>query len=173
MGPVTVPVTPIPVVESLKLSGGGDLTMLEITGENFTPDLRVWFSEVEADTMYRLEVTRDCIHAYLPLCVLIGLTSWQLNVVSESSVYGIVHTMYFPSPSSHIHTHTHIHAHTHTHTYTHTYTHIHTHIHTHTHTDRFKNVGLKSLSKSELSVSRSGTGSRLSSLCRLTWFAES
>ena len=41
--------------------------MLEITGENFTPDLRVWFSEVEADTMYRLEATRDCIHAYLPL----------------------------------------------------------------------------------------------------------
>lgn len=54
MGPVSVPVTPIPVVDSLKLSGGGDLTMLEITGENFTPDLRVWFSDVEADTMYRL-----------------------------------------------------------------------------------------------------------------------
>ena len=54
MGPVSVPVTPIPVVDSLKLSGGGDLTMLEITGENFTPGLRVWFSDVEADTMYRL-----------------------------------------------------------------------------------------------------------------------
>ena len=51
---MSVPVTPIPVVDSLKLSGGGDLTMLEITGENFTPDLRVWFSDVEADTMYRL-----------------------------------------------------------------------------------------------------------------------
>jgi len=63
MGPVTVPVTPIPVVESLKLSGGGDLTMLEITGENFTPDLRVWFSEVEADTMYRSE---DSIMAVIP-----------------------------------------------------------------------------------------------------------
>ncbi len=53
MGPVSVPVTPIPVVSGLRLNMGGDLTMLEISGENFTPDLRVWFSEVEADTMYR------------------------------------------------------------------------------------------------------------------------
>ena len=53
MGPVAAPVTPIPVIEGLKLSSGVDLTMLEITGENFTPDLRVWFSDVEADTMYR------------------------------------------------------------------------------------------------------------------------
>ena len=27
--------------------------MLEITGESFTPDLKVWFSDVEAETMYR------------------------------------------------------------------------------------------------------------------------
>ena len=62
MGPVSVPVTPIPVVDSLKLSGGGDLTMLEITGENFTPDLRVWFSDVEADTMYRLVRVCGIVH---------------------------------------------------------------------------------------------------------------
>ena len=53
MGPVAAPVTPIPVMEGLKLSVGEDLTMLEITGESFTPDLKVWFSDVEADTMYR------------------------------------------------------------------------------------------------------------------------
>ena len=53
MGPVSAPVTPVPVVSGLKLSGGVDLTMLEITGEDFTPDLKVWFSDVEADTMYR------------------------------------------------------------------------------------------------------------------------
>ncbi len=53
MGPVSVPVTPIRVVSGLRLNMGGDLTMLEISGDNFTPDLRVWFSEVEADTMYR------------------------------------------------------------------------------------------------------------------------
>ncbi|KAL5499351.1 hypothetical protein EMCRGX_G010748 [Ephydatia muelleri] len=51
MGQVFSPVTPIPVVEGLKLSGGADLTMLELSGENFTPDLRVWFSDVEADTI--------------------------------------------------------------------------------------------------------------------------
>lgn len=27
--------------------------MLELTGQNFTPNLRVWFGDVEADTMYR------------------------------------------------------------------------------------------------------------------------
>ena len=65
MGPVSVPVTPILVVDSLKLSGGGDFTMLEITGENFTPDLRVWFSDVEADTMYRLvKACRIAYHHY-------------------------------------------------------------------------------------------------------------
>lgn len=63
MGPVSVPITPIPVVEGLKLSGGSDLTMLELSGENFTPDLRVWFSDVEADTMYRCE---ESIMAVVP-----------------------------------------------------------------------------------------------------------
>lgn len=36
-----------------KLNGGGDVAMLELTGQNFTPKLRVWFGDVEADTMYR------------------------------------------------------------------------------------------------------------------------
>ena len=53
MGPVDVPVTPIPVVTGLKVTGGRDLNMLEVTGENFTADLKVWFADVEADTMYR------------------------------------------------------------------------------------------------------------------------
>lgn len=37
----------------MKLNGGGDVAMLELTGHNFTPTLRVWFGDVEADTMYR------------------------------------------------------------------------------------------------------------------------
>lgn len=78
MGPVHSPVTPVPVVESLQVSrrrssaprrrsaraasptsfcsqlnGGGDVAMLELTGQNFTPNLRVWFGDVEAETMYR------------------------------------------------------------------------------------------------------------------------
>jgi recombining binding protein (suppressor of hairless) len=37
----------------LQLNGGGDVAMLELTGQNFTPNLRVWFGDVEAETMYR------------------------------------------------------------------------------------------------------------------------
>lgn len=36
-----------------QLNGGGDVAMLELTGQNFTPNLRVWFGDVEAETMYR------------------------------------------------------------------------------------------------------------------------
>jgi recombining binding protein (suppressor of hairless) len=63
MGPVDVPVTPIPVASGLKVTGGRDLNMLEVSGENFTPDLKVWFSDIEADTMYRSE---DSLMAVIP-----------------------------------------------------------------------------------------------------------
>ena len=36
-----------------KLNGGGDVAMLELSGENFTANLKVWFGDVEAETMYR------------------------------------------------------------------------------------------------------------------------
>ena len=52
-----VPVTPIPVVNGVKLSGDRDFHMLELWGEDFTADLKVWFSDVEADTMYREEAS--------------------------------------------------------------------------------------------------------------------
>uniref|UniRef100_A0A3B4BIK4 Uncharacterized protein n=1 Tax=Periophthalmus magnuspinnatus TaxID=409849 RepID=A0A3B4BIK4_9GOBI len=61
MGPVPNPVTPVPVVESLQLNGGGDVAMLELTGQNFTPNLRVWFGDVEADTMYRCGESVLCV----------------------------------------------------------------------------------------------------------------
>lgn len=50
---VRSPVTPVPIVFSLNLNGGGDVAMLELTGDNFTPSLQVWFGDVEAETMYR------------------------------------------------------------------------------------------------------------------------
>ena len=53
MGPVPAPVTPVPVVHDLTLNGGGDVAMLELMGENFTQNLKVWFGDVEAETMYR------------------------------------------------------------------------------------------------------------------------
>ena len=37
----------------LQLNGGGDVAMVELKGENFTPNLKVWFGDVEAETMYR------------------------------------------------------------------------------------------------------------------------
>lgn len=61
MGPVKDPVTPVPVVNSLQLNGGGDVAMLDLTGENFTPMLRVWFGDVEAETMYRCEDSMLCV----------------------------------------------------------------------------------------------------------------
>ncbi|MEQ2189463.1 hypothetical protein GOODEAATRI_025578, partial [Goodea atripinnis] len=90
MGAVQTPVSPVPVVESLqvttnqtynsilltlvchsgsfkmflcppKLNGGGDVAMLEVTGQNFTPNLRVWFGDVEAETMYRCGESILCV----------------------------------------------------------------------------------------------------------------
>jgi hypothetical protein len=57
MGPIHSPVTPVPVVHSLNLNGGGDVAMLELTGENLSPVLKVWFGDVEAETMYRSIIT--------------------------------------------------------------------------------------------------------------------
>ncbi|XP_014679463.1 PREDICTED: suppressor of hairless protein homolog, partial [Priapulus caudatus] len=61
MGLVRDPVTPVPVVTSLNLNGGGDVAMLELTGENFSPNLKVWFGDVEAETMYRCEESMLCV----------------------------------------------------------------------------------------------------------------
>ena len=61
MGPVRSPVTPIPLVHSLYLNGGGDVAMLELTGECFTPNLKVWFGDVEAETMYRCQESMLCV----------------------------------------------------------------------------------------------------------------
>lgn len=36
-----------------QLSGGGDVATLELHGENFHSGLKVWFGDVEAETMYR------------------------------------------------------------------------------------------------------------------------
>lgn len=53
--------TPVPIVNSLNLNGGGDVAMLELTGDNFTPHLQVWFGDVEAETMYRCAEALLCV----------------------------------------------------------------------------------------------------------------
>lgn len=55
------PVTPVPIVSSLNINGGGDVSMLELTGDNFTPQLQVWFGDVEAETMYRCGESILCV----------------------------------------------------------------------------------------------------------------
>lgn len=43
--------------------------MLELTGQNFTPNLRVWFGDVEAETMYRYLYHLSILLFYLsPFC---------------------------------------------------------------------------------------------------------
>jgi len=61
MGPVRNPVTPVPIVHSLYLNGGGDVAMLELTGDCFSPNLRVWFGDVESETMYRCSESMLCV----------------------------------------------------------------------------------------------------------------
>ena len=61
MGPVRNPITPVPSVQHLHLNGGGDVAMLELTGECFTPNLKVWFGDVEAETMYRCQENLLCV----------------------------------------------------------------------------------------------------------------
>lgn len=37
----------------LQVNGGGHVAMLEINGENFSPHLKVWFGNTEAETMFK------------------------------------------------------------------------------------------------------------------------
>ncbi|XP_043944926.1 recombining binding protein suppressor of hairless-like protein [Protopterus annectens] len=55
------PVTPVPVIYNLELNGGGDVAMLELQGENFNQNLKVWFGDVEAETMYRSPKSLMCV----------------------------------------------------------------------------------------------------------------
>ncbi|XP_030067250.1 recombining binding protein suppressor of hairless-like protein [Microcaecilia unicolor] len=55
------PVTPVPLITSLELNGGGDVAMLEVHGECFSPCLKVWFGDVEAETMYRNPSSMVCV----------------------------------------------------------------------------------------------------------------
>ncbi|KAH7944687.1 hypothetical protein HPB51_028597 [Rhipicephalus microplus] len=104
-GPVGGPVTPVPVVNSLHLNGGGDEAMLQISGENFAANLCVWFGNVEAETTYQ--------HAKCLLCVVPDIRAFregwqwvrQLTEVpvflmrSDGVIYATGHTFtYTPEP---------------------------------------------------------------------------
>uniref|UniRef100_A0A8C6SJW1 Recombination signal binding protein for immunoglobulin kappa J region-like n=1 Tax=Neogobius melanostomus TaxID=47308 RepID=A0A8C6SJW1_9GOBI len=46
-------VSPFPAVSCLQVNGGGHVAMLEIHGENFSPHVKVWFGNHEAETMFK------------------------------------------------------------------------------------------------------------------------
>ncbi|XP_049335368.1 recombining binding protein suppressor of hairless-like protein [Astyanax mexicanus] len=54
-------VSPVPVIQGLELNGGGHVAMLELHGENFSPHLKVWFGNMEADTMFRSPRSLLCV----------------------------------------------------------------------------------------------------------------
>ena len=43
------------------MNGGGDVAMLELAGEYLTPQLKVWFGEIESETMFRSEDSLFCV----------------------------------------------------------------------------------------------------------------
>uniref|UniRef100_U3JSB2 Recombining binding protein suppressor of hairless-like protein n=1 Tax=Ficedula albicollis TaxID=59894 RepID=U3JSB2_FICAL len=58
---VREPVSPVPLIAALQLTGGGDVAMLEVQGEYFHAHLKVWFGDVEAETMYRSPKSLLCV----------------------------------------------------------------------------------------------------------------
>uniref|UniRef100_A0A8C5DQ26 Recombining binding protein suppressor of hairless-like protein n=1 Tax=Gouania willdenowi TaxID=441366 RepID=A0A8C5DQ26_GOUWI len=55
------PVCPFPFITGLQLNGGGHVAMLEVFGENFTPHLKVWFGNNEAETMFKSSEALLCV----------------------------------------------------------------------------------------------------------------
>uniref|UniRef100_A0AAQ6INP3 Recombination signal binding protein for immunoglobulin kappa J region-like n=1 Tax=Anabas testudineus TaxID=64144 RepID=A0AAQ6INP3_ANATE len=44
-----------------QVNGGGHVAMLEISGENFSPHLKVWFGNIEAETMFKSPKSLLCV----------------------------------------------------------------------------------------------------------------
>ena len=66
----------------MQLNGGGDVAMLELTGQNFTTNLRVWFGEVEAETMYR------CVCVCVCVCSDLCVSKPLIALISDCPVKG-------------------------------------------------------------------------------------
>ncbi|XP_069372088.1 recombining binding protein suppressor of hairless-like protein isoform X2 [Paralichthys olivaceus] len=58
---VQTPVSPFPVIIGLEVNGGGHVAMMEIHGENFSPHLKVWFGNSEAETMFKSPKSLLCV----------------------------------------------------------------------------------------------------------------
>ncbi|XP_018558450.1 recombining binding protein suppressor of hairless-like protein isoform X2 [Lates calcarifer] len=58
---IQTPVSPFPVITGLEVNGGGHVAMLEVHGENFSPHLKVWFGNSEAETMFKSPKSLLCV----------------------------------------------------------------------------------------------------------------
>jgi len=61
MGPVRSAVTPVPIVQSVVVLGSNEIARLAIKGQNFRPNIAVWFGDVEAETMYQCAESMVCV----------------------------------------------------------------------------------------------------------------
>ncbi|KAM7125746.1 recombining binding protein suppressor of hairless-like protein isoform 3-T3 [Molossus nigricans] len=92
------PVTPVPLISTLELSGGGDVATLELHGENFHSGLKVWFGDVEAETMYRSPRSLVCV---VPDVAVFG-SDWRWLRTPVTVAVSLVRTdgLFYPSAFS-------------------------------------------------------------------------
>uniref|UniRef100_A0A1I7XHU4 BTB domain-containing protein n=1 Tax=Heterorhabditis bacteriophora TaxID=37862 RepID=A0A1I7XHU4_HETBA len=61
MGPVKQPITPVPIVNSLDITGNETMARIELNGHNLKPNLKIWFGTTQVDTVYRSEESLTCM----------------------------------------------------------------------------------------------------------------
>ncbi len=108
MGPSQEPVTPIPIVYTFRLNSNLDQPMLELLGENFQPNLKVWFLDVQCDTVYRCQTSILCVVPDVSMFRtdqrMSTSISVPLNLVRDDGViYNTGHEFsYTPEPNAHL-----------------------------------------------------------------------
>lgn len=61
LGPTAEAVTPVPQIKNIKNLPETEKTILEVKGEDFNPTLRVWFDEIECDTLFISTSLLKCV----------------------------------------------------------------------------------------------------------------
>ena len=84
MGPVDIPVTPVPVAESIRETSNHDnIRLVELLGEDFSPELTVWFGDVPAvTTAYRYTYTQSN-----SAVLLLRFIAWTITTICPVRCY--------------------------------------------------------------------------------------